>query len=264
MHYVDEGTGAPVLMVHGNPTWSFHYRKLVEGLRTSYRCIAPDHIGCGLSDKPRNWSYSILAHVDNLCELVETLDLRDATLVVQDWGGPIGYLAALRHPDRFRRFVVFNTGVFLLPLPKRLTCLRLPLWGPLVIRGFNGLLRAGLVTNRKHFSGDVRAGYLAPYDSWAHRVAIMRFVQEIPLSKSHPNRTLIAQIERNIHDLARRPHLVVWGLDDPVFHRGYLDAWRERIPDAEVHGIENASHWVVDEAHERVRSLVQAFLSRTA
>jgi pimeloyl-ACP methyl ester carboxylesterase len=264
MHYVDEGAGKPVLMLHGNPTWSFYYRRLLTGLRGEYRCIAPDHVGCGLSDKPRRWSYTIRAHVDNVCELVEELDLQDVTLVVHDWGGPIGYLAALRLQERFKRFVVFNSAVFLLPLPARLTALRLPLFGPLVIRGLNGLLQAGLRTNRAHFAGDVRAGYLAPYDSWAHRIAILRFVQEIPIAKDHPNRSLLAQLEREIHVLAGRPHLVVWGLEDPVFHRGYLETWRERVPEAEIHGLDGASHWVVDEAHERVLPLVRAFLSRGA
>src|SRR6202022_2584490 len=124
----------------------------------------------------QSWSYDIAAHVDNLSELVTRLDLRDVTLVVHDWGGPIGYLTALRFPERFRRFVVFNTTLFLLPLPRLLTALRIPLYGALVIRGFNGMLKTGLLTavaNRCRFTRGVRAGYLAPYDSWAHRIAIL-------------------------------------------------------------------------------------------
>jgi haloalkane dehalogenase len=266
MHYLDEGTGAPLLMLHGNPTWSFYYRNLVLGFRDRYRCIAPDHIGCGLSDKPQHWSYRIPAHTDNVCELLAKLDLQEVTLVAHDWGGPIGYLAALRFPGRFKRFVTFNTAVFLLPLPKLLTMMRIPLYGPLLIRGLNGLLRAGLwtsVANRDRFTRSVRAGYLAPYDTWAHRVAILRFVQEIPLEDGHPNRRLLADLERQLHVLKERPHLVIWGLRDPVFHREYLAGWRQRFPAAEVHAFEDASHWVVDEAHERILDLMREFLSRT-
>ena len=267
MHYLDEGAGVPLLMLHGNPTWSFYYRNLVLGLRDRYRCIVPDHIGCGLSDKPQQWSYTIADHTDNLCQLVTNLDLQDITLVVHDWGGPIGYLAALRFPERFRRFVVFNTTVFLLPLPKMLTALRIPLYGPLVIRGFNGLLKAGLwagVANPARFTPDVRAGYLFPYDSWAHRLAILRFVQEIPLERGHPNRRLLDDLDRELHVFQERPHMIMWGLKDPVFHRGFLAGWRQRFPTAEVHEVEDASHWVVDETPERVLSRIREFLIRTA
>lgn len=265
MHYLDEGAGPPLLMLHGNPTWSFYYRNLVLGLRSRYRCIVPDHIGCGLSDKPERWTYRIPAHTDNLCELLASLDLQDVTLVTHDWGGPIGYLAAIRCPARFRRFITFNTALSLQPLPRALTMLRLPLFGPLVIRGLNGLVRAGLVASTvsgHRLARNVRAGYLAPYDSWAHRVAILRFVQEIPLEEKHPNRGLLADLEREIHSLAARPHLVIWGLKDPIFDRDYLAAWRRRFPGAEVHALEEAAHWVVEEAHEHILPLMRAFLSR--
>lgn len=269
MHYIDEASaaGAPLLMVHGNPTWSFYYRSLVLGLRERYRCIAPDHIGCGRSDKPQDWSYRIPAHVDNLCELIERLDLRDITLVAHDWGGPIGFLAATRFPDRFTRFVTFNTTVSLASLPRALTLLRLPLVGALVIRGLNGLLRAGFVTSAWHGHGldpATRAGYLAPYDSWAHRIALLRFVQEIPLEDGHPNRALLGELDRHLPSLAGRPHLVIWGLRDPIFDRAYLKAWRQRFPGAEVHAFDDVAHWVVEEASERILPLLRTFLSRTS
>ncbi len=266
MHYVDEGSGPPLLMLHGNPTWSFYYRTLIEGLRNGYRCIAPDHIGCGLSEKPQNWSYDIPAHVANVRELLTTLDLRDVTLVVHDWGGPIGYLAALEHADRIQRLVTFNTALSLLPLPKVLTMLRLPLYGSVIIRGLNGLLRTGLRSGVEHperFEKNVRAGYLAPYGSWAHRIALLRFVQEIPMEETHPNRKLIAGLEQKLEVLRELPHLVIWGLKDPVFHQDYLSAWQRRFPKAEVHAFDDASHWVVDEIPDRVLSLIRAFLSRT-
>lgn len=266
MRYLDEGEGTPLLMLHGNPTWSFYYRNLVLGLKDRYRCIVPDHIGCGLSDKPPDWSYTIAAHADNLCELLTILDLREITLVSHDWGGPIGFLGATRLPDRFTRFITFNTAVSLLPLPRMLTMLRAPLVGPLIVRGLNGLLRAGFLASfasGHRLERNVRAGYLAPYDSWAHRIAVLRFVQEIPLEDDHPNRKLLHDLEQHLDSLVTRPHLVIWGLKDPVFHRGYLEAWRQQFPQSEVHEFEDASHWVVEEHHQRIVPLMQEFLART-
>jgi haloalkane dehalogenase len=263
MHYLDEGAGETVLMLHGNPTWSFHYRDLVLGLRDRFRCVVPDHLGCGLSDKPPRGGYRIADHVERLLLLIERLDLRDVSLVVHDWGGPIGYLAALRQPGRFRRFCVFNTGVFLLRLPRILTLMRLPGLGALVIRGLNGLFRIGFpfaAGRPERFRGAVREGYLAPYGSWRDRLALLRFVQEIPLGSRHRNRALMRRLEEGLPTLADRPHLIVWGAKDPVFHLGYLDGWRARTPDAEVHALPDAGHWVVEEAPDEVLRLVRAFL----
>lgn len=266
MHYLDEGAGPPLLMLHGNPTWSFYYRDVVLGLRDRYRCIAPDHLGCGLSDKPADWSYGIPAHAANVLELISTLDLREITLVTHDWGGPIGFLAATQCPERFSRFVTFNTAVSLEPLPRLLTLLRLPVMGPIVIQGLNGMVRAGLLATAMdghRLAPEVRAGYLAPYDSWAHRIAILRFVQEIPIEATHPNRQVLRDLELGLDGLTGLPNLVIWGLRDPVFHRKYLEAWRRRFPGAEVHALEDAGHWVVEEAHDRVLPLMRTFLART-
>ena len=265
LHYVDEGEGPPLLMVHGNPTWSFYYRTLVKGLSADHRCVVVDHLGCGLSDKPADYSYTIADHVDNLVALVDHLDLRDATLVVHDWGGPIGYLAALRRPDRFRRFVVFNTAAFLLPLPKSLLALRFPLYGPVFVQGLNGFLKGGfrwITGDPKRFTGAVRDGYLAPYDSWAHRRAILRFIQEIPIEQNHHNRPLLTELGDQLHTLTDKPHLIIWGKKDWIFHPGYLEEWKKRVPDAEYHEYADVSHWVVEEAHERILPLVTDFLSR--
>lgn len=266
LHYVDEGRGAPLLMVHGNPTWSFYYRALILGLRHRQRCIAPDHIGCGLSDKPGHWSYTIADHADNLSRLILKLDLRNITLVTHDWGGPIGLLAATSLPDRFQRLVTFNTAVSLLPLPRMLTALRLPVLGPLVIQGLNGMIRAGFFDSFRtghRLAPPVRAGYLAPYDSWAARIALLRFVQEIPIEDEHPNRTLLRQLDGRLATIAHLPHLVVWGLKDPVFRSEYLAGWRERFPQAEVHVLDDASHWVVEVAAERILPILVSFLERT-
>jgi haloalkane dehalogenase len=266
LHYLDEGAGPPLLLLHGNPTWSFYYRDLVLGLRDRYRCIAPDHVGCGLSDKPRGWTGGIAAHAANVVELMERLDLRDLTLVTHDWGGPIGYLAAARAPERIGRLITFNTAGALLPLPRALMLLRAPVLGPVLVCGLNALVRAGFLAsaaNGAPLAPRARAGYLAPYDSWDHRRAILRFVREIPVERDHPNRRLLGELGDILPRFADRPHLVIWGARDPVFHRGYLDAWQRLFPHAEVHSLEQAGHWVVEEASTQVLSLVRAFLTRT-
>ncbi len=265
MHYLDVGKGPTVLMVHGNPTWSFYYRHLVAELSTDHRCIAPDHIGCGLSDKPADFSYKISAHVENLVHLVDALELEDITLVVHDWGGAIGYATALRHLGKVKRFVVLNTAAFLLPLPKALLALRLPLYGPVVIQGLNGFFHMGFrmaTGHKERFQGAVKQGYLHPYRTWADRRAILRFIQEIPIEEHHPTRGLLAGLEEGLPKLTHLPHLVFWGLEDPVFHAGYLKKWKELVPEAEVHEYADCGHWVLEEAHERIIPALRDFLAR--
>jgi len=263
LHFLDEGSGPPVLMVHGNPTWSFYYRRLVQALQADRRCVVPDHLGCGLSDKPKDWGYRVPDHVDNLCELIRALDLQRITLVVHDWGGAIGYAAAIRMPERFERFVVFNTAAFLLPLPKALLALRIPGYSHLVVQGLNGFLRLGMrlgVGHPESFAGAVRRGYFAPYGTWAERKVIRRFIEEIPIESNHPNRELLQTLDRGLPPLLRHPHIVFWGARDPVFHTGYLAGWRQRLPQAEFHVYDDASHWVLEEAHERILPAVHLFL----
>lgn len=263
MHYVDEGHGPVLLMVHGNPTWSFYYRHLISDLRADYRCVAIDHLGCGFSDKPQDGGYRIADHAANLLRLIEELNLEDITLVAHDWGGAIGFLTAVGAPERFTRFIVFNSSVFLLPLPKLLTTMRLPLYGSFVVRGLNAMVWAGLLTaNRQRLCGPVRAGYLAPYNSWANRVAVKRFVDEIPLERDHPNRALMMRLEQELPKFKTSPLLVVWGLKDRVFHPGYLAGWRERFPEAEYHAFEDTGHWLLEETPERIVPIVRRFLAR--
>jgi len=264
MHYLDVGAGPPVLMVHGNPTWSFYWRNLVKGLSRDHRCVVPDHVGCGLSDKPPR-SFSLEDRIAHLGRLVETLDLHDLTLVVHDWGGPIGLGTAVRDPDRFRRLVVLNTSVFEGQLPLSIRMCRWPVLGPVLIRGLNGFVRVALlraVTDRTRVRGAVARGYLAPYRSWADREAILRFVQDIPLEEDHPTRPLFLGIDAALAVLEDRPVLVVWGERDFCFTPEFRRGWQERLPHAEVHQLADAGHWVMEDAHEQVVPLVRDFLER--
>jgi haloalkane dehalogenase len=269
-HYVDEGQGEPVVMLHGNPTWSFYFRGLIRGLRDDYRVVAPDHVGCGLSDKPGDdrYDYTLARRVDDLENLLDRLGLRDGlTLVLHDWGGMIGMAYASRHPGRVRRLVVLNTAAFLLPPGRRLPwslwlCRDTPL-GPPLVRGLNLFSRAAVRwCSVRPLPPEVRAGYLRPYDSWENRVAVLRFVQDIPLRPGDRSYELVRSVQDGLGRFREVPMLVCWGERDFVFDGHFLAAWRQRFPAAEVHRFAEAGHFVLEDAGPQVLALVRDFLKR--
>jgi len=265
-HYLDEGDGPVLLMVHGNPTWSFYWRELVKAFRQRCRVIVPDHVGCGLSDKPSadRYSYRLADRISNLGELIERLNLRQITLVAHDWGGAIGMGAAVAAPERFARFVFLNTAAFRSTrCPLRIRICRTPLLGRLAVQGLNLFARAALrlaVHNRGRITPDVRAGLLAPYDSWQNRTAIYRFVLDIPLHSRHPSYQTLARIEARLPHFRRHPICLIWGMRDWCFTPHFLDRFLEFFPEATVHRLDNAGHYVVEDAHERIVPLVESFL----
>ena len=267
-HFLDEGAGPPLVLVHGNPTWSFYWRELIRGWRGHYRVLVPDHIGCGLSDKPdaRHYSYRLAQRVANLVDWIERLDLRGITLVGHDWGGAIGMGAAVAVPERFARFVLLNTAAFRAArCPASIRLCHLPLLGRLMIQGLNLFARAALhsaVEHHERMTPAVRAGLLAPYDSWRHRVAIDRFVKDIPLRPSHPSYATLAQIEAGLAQFQHHPVCLIWGMRDWCFGPDFLQRFRDFFPAAEVHPLADAGHYVVEDAHERIVPLVEDFLSR--
>ena len=269
-HYLDEGHGEPLVMVHGNPTWSFYYRNLVLGLRDTYRTIVPDHIGCGLSDKPDDsrYEYSLRQRVADLETLLDRLDLRDnLTLVLHDWGGAIGMAFAHRHPERIKRLMILNTAAFPMPKGKRLPwslwwCRNTPL-GPLLVRGLNAFSRGAVrYCVCKPMSPPVRDGYLAPYDSWRNRIAVLRFVQDIPLGPKDRGFDLVDEIADGLHRFTSIPMMICWGEHDFVFDRHFLDEWRRRFPAAEVHQFPEAGHYVLEDSGDEILPLVRDFLRR--
>ncbi len=268
MHYVDEGDGDVVLMLHGNPSWSFLYRDLIGELKRDHRAVAPDHIGCGRSDKPGDgaYDYTLASRVSDLSRLVEELEVRDITLVVHDWGGMIGMAWATRHADRVARVVVLNTAAFPLPPGKRfpgaLALARAPGLGALLVRGANAFSRAAVrrCVTRKPMRAEVAAGYLEPYDSWAHRIAIHRFVQDIPLGAGDPAYEIVQRTAEELERLADIPLMICWGMKDFVFDRCFLDEWQRRFPAAEVHRFADCGHYVLEDAGEEIVPLVRRFL----
>lgn len=265
-HYLDEGNGETLLMLHGNPTWSFYYRNLVLGLRNRYRCVVPDHIGCGLSDKPQQYNYTLAQHIENLEILCDRLSLKDVTLVMHDWGGAIGLGYGVRHPENVKRLVLFNTAAFLSDrIPLSINICRLPMFGTMAIRGFNafaGLAIFRACKHRERMTAKVRAGYLAPYDSYANRIANLRFVQDIPMTSEIPSYSVVQSIQSKLDRFRDRPVLIVWGKQDFCFDDHFLSRWREYFPSAEVHEVPDAGHYVVEDAHERIIPWMEKFLAQ--
>ena len=261
-HYIDEGQGTPLLFVHGNPTWSFAWRNLVKDLSRDHRCIAVDHIGCGFSDKPQDYPYRLENHIRNLESLIEKLNLREITLVAHDWGGAIGMGAATRHPDRFSRLVLMNTAAFRSQaIPWRIAACRVPLFGTLAVRGMNAFAGAAtFMAVEKRLPPAVKAGYLKPYDSWANRIATLRFVEDIPLSPSHPSYATLTGIEEALPTLADKPMLLVWGMKDWCFTPAFLAEFERRFPKAKTLRIADAGHYVFEDAWPQIVPRMREFL----
>jgi haloalkane dehalogenase len=265
LHYLDEGPRAaePLVFVHGNPTWSFYWRHAVRRFSGAHRCIAPDHVGCGLSDKPADYPYVLGRHIGNLERLLDHLALERITLVVHDWGGPIGLGFAGRHPERIARLVITNTAAFPGPAPLRIRACRTPLLGALAVRGLNafaGLATVMAVEDPARMTPTVKRGYLAPYHDWATRVATLRFVEDIPLSPHDASWPALLEVERGLARLADKPACLIWGEKDWCFTPAYRRGFQQRLPQARVHRAERAGHYVLEDAREDVLAWIEAFL----
>ncbi len=270
-HYLDEGRGSPIILLHGNPTWSFFYRDVIKALSPEYRMLAPDHIGCGLSAKPPidAYGYRLKDRVNDLGRFIDTLDLRDnLTLVLHDWGGMIGAAWAVENIQKIRRIIVLNTAAFLppanKPIPKRLSVLRdIKLFGTGAVLGFNLFARSAVfMAPAKPLTQAVRAGYLAPYNRPKNRIATLKFVQDIPLVVSDPSYAQVAHVQANLYRLASIPMMICWGGKDFVFDHDYLLEWQRRFPAAETHLFNQAGHYLLEDEPARIISLMQSFLQK--
>jgi pimeloyl-ACP methyl ester carboxylesterase len=266
MHYVDAGPrdGAPVVMLHGNPTWGYLYRNFIPPLvDAGHRAIVPDHLGFGRSDKPdRPELYTIRRHAERMEALLESLDLSGATVVPQDWGGPIGLSWATRHPQRVRSLFILNTFAHRprsdvsLPLPLRL--FRMPGIGEVMVKRLDlfkrvFLFRAGVV-RRERLTPTVKHAYRAPHPTAASRTPILVFPREIPAGPSGAVSDLCADIERELSLHFRdKPVGIAWALKDVAFRRQVLEQlWLQTFPDAEVLRLPDAGHYLQEDAHERI------------
>ena len=277
MHYVDEGPrdGRPVVLLHGNPTWSFLYRNFIPPLTDAgHRAIALDHLGFGRSDKPdRPELYTIVRHCRRADALLESLDIREATVVPQDWGGPIGLWWATRHPERLRGLFILNTfthrprGDVPLPLPLRL--FRTPGVGEVMVKGLDlfkrvFLFRAGVV-HRERLTREVRHAYRAPHPSWSSRTPILVFPWQIPSGPQGEVSDLVAEIEEGLkRDFRSKPVGIAWAMKDIAFTPDVLDqVWLDTFPNADVLRLEDAGHYLQEDAHERIVPALLAHLGKT-
>lgn len=270
-HYLDEGEGDPILMIHGNPTWSFYFRALVHALSPTYRTIVPDHMGCGLSDKPDETEYDfrLKTRISDVETLLAHLRIKkNLTLVLHDWGGMIGMAVAVANPRRIKRLIVLNTTAFSPPHRKRLPWrLRLVkdfgfLAKPAVLY-FNLFARGALyMASKRRLSRDVRRGLTGPYNAPKHRIATLKFVQDIPLTPEDPSYPIVKQTEERLHLLRSVPMLICWGKGDFVFDMDYLNEWKRRFPDAESHVFKEAGHYILEDAPDAVVQVIQNFLER--
>jgi olefin beta-lactone synthetase len=272
-HYLDEGPkDAPaVVMVHGNPTWSFYYRALVLALRDDFRCIVPDHIGCGLSDMPGQdrYDFRLASRIDDLERLIEHL-VPDGPihLVVHDWGGMIGMGYAVRHPERIARIVVSNTAAFHLPehmrVPAPVAVVRDTAVAGWFVRGFNAFARGASETccTRRRPPARVRDALCAPYDSWQHRLATLAFVRDIPLRPSDPSYPTVTAVEQGLAQLRNKSMMLCWGAKDFVFDLRVLAEWRKRFPEARVEEFGDSGHYLLEDAPLEMARLVRGFLGQ--
>ncbi|MDR3089813.1 MAG: alpha/beta fold hydrolase [Desulfobulbaceae bacterium] len=261
LHYVDEGQGPVVALLHGNPTWSYMYRRLIPVLAEQYRVIAPDHIGCGLSDKPSKYPYCLRQHRDNFLALLAHLDVKRYSLVAHDWGGAIGMAAAVTRPERLEKCVLMNTAAFPFPrLARRIAWCHAPIIGEFLVRRLNlFVLAARSMAVVRPMPLPARQALESPYDSWEHRVAIARFVEDIPMSPNHPSYQLLKEIGALLPGLRKKPMLLVWGGRDFCFDWRFLDEWRRRFPDAESHFLGEAGHYLLEDAADTAIPLITRF-----
>ena len=280
MSYLDEGPrdGEVVVMVHGNPSWSYYWRHLVNGLSKpgdgkGYRCIVPDHVGMGLSDKPDDapkalprYDYTLQSRVDDLTALLDHLGIDGpVTLAVHDWGGMIGFGWALSHQAQVQRLVILNTAAFPMPeaktVPWQLALGRDYNVGEMVIRGFNafssGASRLGV---ERKMPPEVRRAYVAPYDSWKNRISTVRFMQDIPLSPADRAWPLLEESGKRLPEYAGLPAFIGWGLKDFVFDHLFLDRFKADLPGAEVMAFDDAGHYVLEDKHEVLVPAIRRFL----
>lgn len=271
MHYIEEGEGETLLMIHGNPTWSFYYRRMIDHFKSTYKVIAPDHIGYGFSDKPTDYSYTLGNQIKNLETFIEKKGLKNITLIMHDWGGAFAMGYAVRHAENIKRLIFLNTGAFTIPeeinnnKPWQLLMVRTPILGKLFVQGFNAFSKYAIILaikNKERRTKEVKAGYLAPYDSWNHRVAVLQAVEDIPFKEDAPSHKELKYIEDRLNEFNSVPKIFFWGGEDFVFNDIVLDKWLEFYPDAEVHRFPDAGHYVLEDAYPTIIPEMETFLKK--
>jgi haloalkane dehalogenase len=256
VHYVDEGRGPPLLLLHGNPTWSFLYRDIIKALRDRYRCIAPDHPGFGFSTAAPGYGFTPAEHASILEQFVAQLDLTGLTMMVQDWGGPIGFAVATRHPDRFSAFVIGNTWAWPKADPGTQVFSRVlgSSFGGYLILKRNFFVEKAIPGSmrRKKLSEEVMNAYRGPFPTPESRKPVHVFPREILHS-----RPFLAEVERGLPKLRDRPALIVWPTKDVAFREPELRCWEQLFPNHRTVKLEGAGHYVQEEASDEIAAAIR-------
>ncbi len=270
LHYIDKGQGTPVLMVHGNPTWSFYFRHLIQSLSKNFRTIAPDHIGCGFSDKPdaKTYHYTLESRVKDLDTLIRCLNITERiNFVLHDWGGMIGLAWAVDHPDKIDKIIITNTSGFFLPKKKQFP---FALWLIKYIKvfaipavlGLNVFAKGALYLGSKtKLDPKVKKGLVEPYNSWKNRIATLKFVQDIPLSPKDQSYAIVSHVDQNLKMLDQGSLLFLWGAKDFVFDLAFLNEFKARFPKAATHVFHDAGHYLFEDKPCETTQLIEAFLN---
>lgn len=267
MHYVDEGKGDPIVLLHGEPTWGYLYRKFIPVLSKTNRVVVPDHMGFGKSDVPLDKKYILSEHVDNLTKLLLELKLKKMTLVMQDWGGPIGFGFATIKPDLIKGIVILNTSVGVAKSHRRL-------WFESMVE--NGTYEQ-LMGNMKVFIPNMmfeflqrkiprdekklmKKAYTAPFPNKDYCMGAMAFPKDIPKGRDHPSSEIMQKIRDNLVLLKNKSKILIWGMQDKIFPPKIIDVWLKIYPDLKVNKIENAGHFLQEDAPEKVIEKIIDFI----
>lgn len=261
LHYIDEGAGPVIVMLHGNPTWSFFYRNLIKDLSKSHRVIVPDHIGCGLSSKPEDYQYTLINHISNVEKLLNHLKIEKFSLIVHDWGGAIGMGVATRAPQKIEKIVAMNTACFTSEdIPFRINILRNDL-GEWMIRSMNAFaLPATFMAVNKKLNPIVKKGFLLPYNNFHNRIATAKFVRDIPMDKTHQTYPTLKKIEEHLKDI-KAPVLLLWGEKDFCFNMNFYKRWQDFFPEAKGISYPDASHYLLEDKYPEVSKEISNFLN---
>ena len=265
LNYVDEGEkDAPVVVfVHGNPTWSFIWRHAIKALSKTHRCIAVDHIGCGFSDRPQRYDYTLTQHASNLTALLMHLGVEKYFMVMHDWGGMIGMKVATDNPSALVGFSAMNTAAFMGKLPPSIATIKVPWFGKTAVLKFNAFVKTALVRcihKKERLTQALKDAYTQPYSTPHDRLATLRFVEDVPQKKSHPTHAVVESVDEKLHHFKKHPCLLIWGEEDFCFNPEFRKGWQKRFPDAETHTFDDASHYIFEEYPDEVAGLLQSFI----
>ena len=272
-HYLDEGPknandSRPTLLCsHGNPTWSFFFRSVIDAFREQYRVIVVDHIGCGLSEKPglNKYPYSLGRRGQDLIEFVDKLGLDNIALIAHDWGGAVGMCAATQIPARFSKIILMNTAAYLSDrVPKRIRLCHIPVLNRIMLQGLNVFpVAATRMATAKGLAPDVKSGLLAPYDSWKNRVAVCEFVQDIPLSPRHRSYEALKRTGENLKVFKDEQVALIWGVKDWCFPpEVFLEEFLKFYPNAYVRKIQDAGHYLLEDSPAETLAAIREFLEK--